>query len=195
MAERHSALEGFAAVRLGAVALRELPFAAQVNVRTADPEPLGLPHVPNTTAPFGGSRALWLGPDEWLVVGPDGNERAIEEALLAAGGDVSVVDLSANRTILELTGPRARDVLMQGCSLDLHRRAFGPGRCAQTLLARAQVILEATGDDAFRVFVRRSFARYLAGWLQDAIAILLEEDDGAVAVEQDAVLEVPSHGT
>jgi sarcosine oxidase subunit gamma len=193
MAERHSALEGLAAVRPNAVALRELPFAAQVNVRTSDPEALGLPHEPNTTAPLHGRRALWLGPDEWLAVGPDGDERAIEQALLAAGGDVSVVDLSANRTILELTGPRARDVLMQGCSLDLHPRAFGPGRCAQTMLARAQVILEATGEDAYAIFVRRSFATYLAGWLLDAIE-LLEEDDGAVAVQEDAVLEVPPHG-
>ena len=195
MAERHSALEGLAAVRVDVVALRELPFAAQVNVRTADPEALGLPHEPNTTAPLHGWTALWLGPDEWLVVGPDGDEGAIEQVLLGAGGDASVVDLSSNRTILELTGPRARDVLMQGCLLDLHPRAFGPGRCAQTMLARAQVILEATAEDAYRIFVRRSFAVYLAGWLLDAIAILLEEHDGAVPVQQDTVLEVPPHGT
>ena len=111
---RHGALDGLAAVRLGAVALREVPFAAQVNVRTSDPDALGLPRQSNTAVAFGARTALWLGPDEWLIVGADEDEQAIAEELLSAGGDVSVVDLSANRTVLELTGPLARDVLMQG---------------------------------------------------------------------------------
>jgi sarcosine oxidase subunit gamma len=33
-----------------------------------------------------------------------------------------VVDLSANRTTFELTGPQGRAVLEKGCSLDLHPR-------------------------------------------------------------------------
>jgi sarcosine oxidase subunit gamma len=60
-------------------------------------------------------------------------------------------------------------VLAAGCALDLHPRAFGPGRCAQTLLARAAVILEQTsGEPAYRIYVRPSFAGYLADWLRDA---------------------------
>ena len=54
---------------------------------------------------------------------------------LAAGldGDPgSVVDVSANRTTLELSGPPAREVLEKGCPLDLHPRAFGPGRAVST---------------------------------------------------------------
>jgi sarcosine oxidase subunit gamma len=62
-----------------------------------------------------------------------------------------------------------RDLLAAGCSLDLHPRAFAPDRCAQTLLARAQVILEQRGEDAFRLHVRGSFAVYLASWLIDAV--------------------------
>ena len=100
-----------------------------------------LPGVPNTTTGDGTRTALWLGPDEWLVLGPAGDEAALEtllaEALPRELG--SVVGLSANRTVLELRGPAARDVLAAGCSLDLHPRAFGAGACAQTLLARAPV--------------------------------------------------------
>ena len=73
-------------------------------------------------------------------------------------------------------------------------RAFGPGRCAQTMVARAQVILEPRGDDAFRLHVRGSFAVYLAMWLIDAAAGL-DEDHGAIPVDQHAVLEVPPHRT
>jgi sarcosine oxidase subunit gamma len=46
---------------------------------------------------------------------------------------------------------------------------FAPGRCAQTLLARAEVILHRVDEETFRVFVRPSFAAYLRAWLDDAI--------------------------
>jgi sarcosine oxidase subunit gamma len=143
----------------------------QLNVRAdaAGAERLGLPLAPNTTAPVAGGTALWLGPDEWLVVG--GDAAAIERELHAAAGDawVTFVDVSANRVVLALAGPCAREVLMKGCALDLHPRAFGPGRCAQTGLARAQVILECTDADAYRLYVRPSFAPYLTAWLADAL--------------------------
>jgi sarcosine oxidase, subunit gamma len=176
MAERHSPLGGMAdaleAASSDAVALGEAPFLAQVNLR-ADADgarALGLPLEPNTTRREGERTTLWLGPDEWLVVGPDGDAAALERDLLAGGaGWVSTVDLSANRTAIDLRGPRVRDLLASGCSLDLHPRAFAANRCAQTMLARAQVVLEARGPDAFRVFVRGSFAVYLATWLVDAI--------------------------
>jgi sarcosine oxidase subunit gamma len=210
-AERHSPLEALAAAFADAsgddVALREVPFLAQVNVRAdaAAARALGLPLEPNTTRPSSGAttpsgedpawRALWLGPDEWLVVAPDGDAAAIASELEAcATGWVSTVDLSANRTAIEVAGPRVRDLLAAGCSLDLHPRAFGPGRCAQTMVARAQVILAAGDDDAFRLYVRGSFAVYLATWLIDAAAGL-DEDDGAVPVDEHAVLEVPPHRT
>ena len=119
----------------------------------------------------GNRTALWLGPDEWLVVGEPGTEAALELELREALGDGlgSAVDLSANRTAIELRGPAARDVLAKGCALDLHPRAFGPGRCAQTLLVRAQVILEHR-HDGYRLLVRPSFSGYLATWLLDALA-------------------------
>jgi sarcosine oxidase subunit gamma len=83
---------------------------------------------------------------------------------------VSVTDVSAQRTTLLVGGPRARDLLAHGCSLDLHPRAFGPGRSAQTMLARAQVVLVARDEPraGFWVLVRSSFAGYLTDWLLDA---------------------------
>jgi sarcosine oxidase subunit gamma len=177
MVERHPTLAPLAGALADAsgdgVTLCELPFPAQVNVRAdaAGAAALGLPLEPDSTARRGEHTVLWLGPDEWLVVGPDGDADAIARDLeAAAAGWVSTVDLSANRTVLELSGPRAREVLAKGCTLDLHPRGFPPGRCAQTALARAQVILEATEPDTFRIYVRGSFATYLATWLIDAAA-------------------------
>jgi sarcosine oxidase subunit gamma len=166
----------------GAIRLAELPFLTQINVRL-DPKGaaadavglalgLPLPVEPDTVVRAGELTALWLGPDEWLVVGPPGGQKDLESRIREAAGDepVSVIDVSAQRTALLVAGPRARDLLAHGCSLDLHPRVFGPGRCAQTNLGRAQVVLVARDDPkaGFWVLVRSSFAGYLTDWLLDA---------------------------
>jgi sarcosine oxidase subunit gamma len=110
---------------------------------------------------------LWLGPDEWLVVGPPGSEAGTLETLVRAVADGgAAVDLTCNRAVLEVAGPAARDVLATACPLDLHPRVFGPARCAGTLLGKAQVIVEQTTDEpCFRLFVRPSFLAYAVDWL------------------------------
>ncbi|MFI7635441.1 sarcosine oxidase subunit gamma [Nonomuraea sp. NPDC049400] len=182
MAERRSPAAAFAdrfatASKSEALTLAEIPFLRQVNVRV-DPESpaaadigaaLGvpLPVSPGTTVRSGEVTVAWLGPDEWLVIGPEGKHAA--EPVRAALGDRhgSVVDVSAQRTTLLVGGPRARDLLAHGCAIDLHPSVFGPGSCAQTTLARAQVVL-LPQQEGFVVLVRSSFAAYLAEWLLDA---------------------------
>jgi sarcosine oxidase subunit gamma len=135
------------------VRLVEIPFVAAVNVQGT----AGFPApAPGEVAEWGERSVLWLGPSERLVVGPGPD---------LPGG----VDVSANRTTIELSGPHARDVLEKGCPLDLHPRTFTTGHCAQTTVARTQVILWQTSDaPVYRLMVRGSFARYLADWLVDA---------------------------
>lgn len=135
--------------------LRELELAALVRVR-GEPQP-AFPVEPNTVA----GDVLWLGPDEWLVLG--GREEDYPEAAAA-------VDVSAARVCLELAGADVEDVLARGCSLDVHASVFPAGRCAQTLLAKAQVILHRADDETFRILVAPSYAPYLRSWLEDAMA-------------------------
>ena len=190
-AVRRSPLAGYrerfvalSAATRGDLLIRELPFFSQVNFR-ADPNDastmlrlasslgFALPVVPNTVTSLRERRALWLGPDEWLIVGPVDQEKALAQALRDGleGAFGSIVDVSANRTVLEIRGPKAGDLLAHGVAIDLDNRSFGPGRCAETLLAKAQVIIERVGDDqAFHLFVRASFAAYVADWLLDAAA-------------------------
>jgi hypothetical protein len=54
-------------------------------------------------------------------------------------------------------------------SLDFHPRAFGSGRCAQTLIHKAGVLVEQRGDDRYLLLVRPSFAAYVAEWLLDGM--------------------------
>jgi sarcosine oxidase subunit gamma len=140
------------------VALSERAFAGMVSVRV-DP-----------SSPAAARLAGWLGPDEWLVV-TDVDAVAVADHLEAAVGEEPglVLDVSANRTVLELTGPQARLVLEKGCPVDLHPRAFGPGRAVATTLARVPVLLWQTGEASYRMLPRSSFADYVASWLLDAM--------------------------
>ncbi|TCO64608.1 sarcosine oxidase subunit gamma [Actinocrispum wychmicini] len=152
--------------------ITEIPFLTMVNVRVPPTGPaaasisarLGgpLPVVPGSVVDAGERHVLWLGPDEWLVVGPPDDTDLL--GLLAEPG-ASIVDVSANRTTIEVD---SRDLLEHGCTLDLHPRAFHAGKCAQTTIARTQVILWQVSDDpVYRLLVRGSFAEYLADWLTD----------------------------
>jgi sarcosine oxidase subunit gamma len=184
MAEsRYSPLDGVLPRALpdGAVGLSELRFAEQVGLRVKPPVAaylagVPLPLTPNRVAGMGALRTLWLGPDEWLVTAPQGFAPDLIGRLrrAVARRHATVVDLSASRSIIEIAGPRARTLLQKGCGIDLHPREFGPGQCAQTVFAKLPVIIDQLGLNQFwaapvyRLFVRRSAARWLAEWLIDA---------------------------
>jgi sarcosine oxidase, subunit gamma len=104
------------------------------------------------------------------VGAPEERPRLEVELRDALGDELgAVVDVCAQRTVIELSGPGSLDVLMQGCSIDLHPRVFHEGRCAQTMLARAQVILLPVGPPAYWIFVSTSFTGYAEAWLRDAL--------------------------
>jgi sarcosine oxidase subunit gamma len=141
---------------------------AQVDLRA---EPDALPFdapAANTVASWHGRDVLWLGPDEWLVVGEAGTEDAIVDELESAldGRHRSVVAVGANRIVFDLID--GLDRLASACGLDLHPDRWTPGMCAQTLFGQAQVILQQRDERTTRVFVRPSFAGYVEGLLATA---------------------------
>ena len=127
-----------------------------------------LPTLPNTWTVLADGRAIWLGPDEWLLTG-DRAAGTWEEALRAVVDPhgAAVVDVSDQRTGFRLHGADARELLALGCALDLRPASFPPGSAAQTLLGQSGVLLTSEGD-GFRLAVRTSFAGYVADWLLDA---------------------------
>lgn len=129
------------------------------------------PRAPNTVATKGDTAILWLGPDEWLIVVPSGRAAKLSAALRKAlmRQHTALTDVSDSRVVIGVGGSQARDVLMKGCSLDLHSRAFVAGQCAQTRLARAHMLLHQLDESpAYDVYVHRSFADYAWRWLENA---------------------------
>lgn len=145
------------------VSLRTHPEA-----RGAMAEALGiaLPERPKTSASGDGLAALWLGPDEWLLVADAASGRTAAGLVAAAEGatpDQSAVDVSDRFVAVAVEGMAAEAVLAAGCPQDLRLRTFPVGAASRTLLAKAEVILWRRGETRFEVFLARSFADY--GWL------------------------------
>jgi sarcosine oxidase, subunit gamma len=141
-----------------------------------------LPTTPATWVETDTVRVIWLGPDEWLVTSPFQTPQGLESGLRdAVDGRGAVVDVSAQRATLWLTGKHARDLLSAGCSVDLHPRVFGRGSATQALIGLTSVVLVALDDSgtSYHLLVRASFAQYLVDWLLDAALEYGDSEEGA----------------
>lgn len=158
---------------LGHINLRGDPADARFLAAAESVLGFELPLQANTVSGVQETSAFWLGPNEWLIVTAGEKEAAIAQGLRSAleGMFCAVTEVSGGQTIIVLRGKNVHDLLAKGCPLDLHPRAFGPGRCAQSHLAKAPILLcQIDAEPTFELIVRRSFSDYLWLWLQDAAA-------------------------
>lgn len=127
---------------------------------------LALPSKPKATASTAVRHALWLGPDEWLVIDEDGTDLMAE----AAKADVlySAVDVSHRNTAIVVSGPGAEATLAAGCPQDLSIGVFPVGACSRTLMGKIEVVVWRRDDKTFHVECWRSFAGYAFDFLDEA---------------------------
>lgn len=165
LASRAASAPDCVAVRLSLVPpLTRLSVCAAPDAVAATGEALG---VPLPTTPCRSNRAedraaLWLGPDEWLIIADQDTELPVRQPA------ASIVDVSHAITGFVVSGPRATWAINAFCALDLHLSAFPVGMCTRTLFGKAQVILWRLDVDTFRIEVARSFAPYVWDLLAEA---------------------------
>jgi sarcosine oxidase subunit gamma len=129
---------------------------------------LALPEKACTAASKGDRAALWLGPDEWLLLFPSDQRDAIEAEFGKVLGELpySLVDVGERQIALTLEGPQAATLLNCGCPLDFD--VVPEGFCSRTMLGKAEIVLWRKGADSFHIEVWRSFASYVGLLLKDA---------------------------
>lgn len=129
------------------------------------------PSLPEAgTAIFEGETGLvWSAPGQWLAVAP--SPRDLRDWPEALRGVASVTDQSDSRALVRISGPQARAMLAKGVAIDLHPRAFGPGRAAVTSIAHIGVQLwQRDAGPTYDLAVARSFAGSFWRWLEHAAA-------------------------
>lgn len=155
--------------------LRQLPAASRfvlrggADVLAAAADALGLQYseIPCLAVRNDVRAALWLGPDERLLIGSGDGAAEMEGLLQRALAEKphSLVEISHAQAAFELSGSRAAAALNIGCPLDLDPAAFPLDMCTRTVFAKAQIVLWRTGPETFRVETARSFAPYVTGIL------------------------------
>ena len=160
------------------VVIRELTHQGKLNIRcdnkfhTQLSKVVGLDtaaannHFQATTSRF----AIWLAPDETMILTEAGAETALAKQISDAAGKahIAVNDVTDAMTSLHLKGANIRDMLAKGCALDLHPAHFTKGQCAQTTLSHAGVTILALADDEMILICRTSFIDYVVSYLCDA---------------------------
>ncbi len=128
-----------------------------------------MPLEPLRSETAGSRFALWLGPDEWLLIAED-NEPTLGATLESALANVphALIDVSHRQGALEVSGPGAARLLNAGIILDLDPSAFPVGMVVRTLLTKAEIVLWRREADVFRVEFSRSFGPYVTAILTQA---------------------------
>ncbi|MCT7377707.1 sarcosine oxidase subunit gamma [Chelativorans salis] len=172
-ARRISALEGRAYQGPG-IALNPAAPASRLSLRAPEAslaalsKALGLilPRKPKTTAESGKRAALWLGPDEWLLIDEGGADLTVLCAKASALH--SAVDISHRNTAILVAGEHTEDVLGAGCPQALSLARFPIGAASRTVFGKAEVVLWRIAEDAFRIECWRSFSYYVFSLLEKA---------------------------
>jgi methylglutamate dehydrogenase subunit D len=114
---------------------------------------------------------VWSGPGQWLALSaalPGDTENRLGTTL---GAHASIFDQGGSRNLLQLSGPRVRDVLAKGMSVDLHPRVFKTGDVAVTMASHLAVHLWQVDDlPVYRLLVVRTYFESLWRWLASSAA-------------------------
>jgi sarcosine oxidase subunit gamma len=111
--------------------------------------------------------ALWLGPDEQLLIGPGADGNAMAQGIEGAMRSVphALVDVSHRQSAVELDGPLGAAMINSGCPLDLDLEAAPIGFCTRTVFAKAEIVLWRRSESCIQLQTWRSFVPYVTGLL------------------------------
>jgi sarcosine oxidase subunit gamma len=176
--EAQSPLQAFALPMGPRFTLSEAAPATRFILRGAEPVRVACGmafgvDLPSRLGPAGesaGRGALWLGPNEWLLIADraDGADIGAMLDSVLDGTAHSLVDVSHRQIGLIASGPAAARVLNAGCPLDLDLKAFPVGFATRTLFDKVEIVLWRRAEATFHIDIWRSFAPHLAGSLIEA---------------------------
>ena len=162
------------------VEIQELPFINKINVRIDINDNQNiikcgklinaiLPIQPNTYVKNDNVKAIWLGPNEWLIT----NNQNLYNNLKSEIGDMqaSVTDVSENRTVIRISGEQIFKLLSKFLVLDLEKNLPDESSCAQTLFVKVPVLLVRNNNEKqipeIDIFTNRSHANYIYNLIVD----------------------------
>ena len=139
-----------------------------------------LPTEANTSTTSDKLTAIWLSPDEWMIVSnelvnKDTNKYELYEILFNSISKTNlgaVIDVTDQFVQLELKGKNIYKIFSAGCPFNFNEFKEKKGSTTQTVLNHIDVILHHKEENVVNIFVRRSFAEHLWSWIEDSASRL-----------------------
>ena len=139
-----------------------------------------LPIEANTSTVGESLTALWLSPDEWMLVSnnkvsEDTNTYEVEDNLInniSKANLGAVTDVSDQFVMINIKGSKVFDLFATGSPFNFNVFKNKKGSVAQTILSHIDVIIHLTEINNVNLLVRRSFSEHLHSWLNDSASRL-----------------------
>ena len=139
-----------------------------------------LPTKPNTSTSGEVLTALWLSPDEWMLlsnktVSDDTNTYEVEDNLINNISKVNlgaVTDVSDQFVMINIKGSKVFDLFATGSPFNFNEFKDKKGSVVQTILSHIDVIIHLTEINEVNLLVRRSFSEHLYSWINDSASRL-----------------------
>ena len=139
-----------------------------------------LPTEANTSSSSSKLTAIWLSPDEWMVVSNElieknTNSYNLEESLYNSISKTNlgaVIDVTDQFVMLELKGSKIYELFSSGSPYNFNDFREKKGSTTQTLLNNIDVIIQNKSENLVNLFVRRSFSEHLFSWINDSASRL-----------------------
>ena len=139
-----------------------------------------LPTEANTSTTSDKLTAIWLSPDEWMIISnelasKDTNKSDLYEMLFNSISKTNlgaVIDVTDQFVQLELKGENVYEIFSAGSPFNFNEFKEKKGSTTQTVLNHIDVILHHKDENTVNLFVRRSFAEHLFSWIEDSASRL-----------------------
>ena len=139
-----------------------------------------LPTEANTSTTSDKLTAIWLSPDEWMIVSNElvskyTNKYELQEMLFNSISKTTlgaVIDVTDQFVQLEIKGKNIYEIFSAGSPFNFSEFKDKKGSSVQTILNHIDVIVHNKGDQIVNLFVRRSFAQHLWSWINDSASRL-----------------------
>ena len=113
------------------------------------------------------TRILWNGPRNWLIITTQ-KEVFSEIYKKFEEKDFAVTDISHSKSIIELEGDDAKEVLKKGCPFNFN--SFNKNNCLNSTFNGMSIIVDMINDnpDTFRIFALRSLGESIYHSITDS---------------------------
>jgi heterotetrameric sarcosine oxidase gamma subunit len=140
---------------------------SKVNIQDIQLDDLNLPLKSLQVSHNKDTRILWSGPNTWLVISKKENIfKIIEEN--CENQDFAITDISHSRSVIQIKGFEAKEVLKKGCPLNIND--FNINSCSSSVFHGITITLDCINNEpqTFNLISLRSFGESLYYHITDA---------------------------